>query len=124
NLGFQGKITKAVETGFGFEFNAAVEQVDGCKIARVLQRPTQGESSPGTAVVVLRCPVIAPAPDGRQRDRVVANQRVGLQTLAKCREVAQGRSAAALLLNSLTWPASTPSSPAISLYHSSREPPC
>jgi hypothetical protein len=36
NLRFQGEITKAIETGFGFGFNAALEQVNGCKIARIL----------------------------------------------------------------------------------------
>src|SRR5262249_55307186 len=93
NLRFRGKTTQAIEAGFGFGFNAAVEQMDSCKIARVLQRGPQGESPPGTAVVILRGPVIAvpdaPAPDRRQRDRLIANERVGLQALAKCCEVAQ-----------------------------------
>src|SRR5262245_33378133 len=92
NLRFHGKVTKAVETGFGFAVDAAVEQMDGCQIARVLQRGTQGESAPGTAVVILRRPVIAvpatPAADRRQRDGLVADQRIGLETLAKCGEVA------------------------------------
>src|SRR4029077_7748163 len=74
NLRLHSKITKGVETGFGFGFYAALEQMDGCKIARVLQRGTQGESTPETAVVILRSPVIAtaiaPATDGRQRDRI------------------------------------------------------
>src|SRR5256885_1195811 len=61
NLRFHGKITKAVETGFGFGFYAAIEQMDGCKIARVLQRGAQGEGTPGTAVIILRSPVIAAA---------------------------------------------------------------
>ena len=36
NLRFQGKITKAIKTGFGFAFYTPVEKVDGCKIARIL----------------------------------------------------------------------------------------
>src|SRR5262249_28774927 len=75
NLRFQSKITKAIETDFGFAFYASVEEMDGCKIARVLQRGPQGESPPGTAVIILRCPVIAAAADGRQRDRIVTDQR-------------------------------------------------
>src|SRR5262245_9840461 len=92
NLRLHGKVTKAVETGLGFGFYAALEQMDGCQIARVLQRGTQGENAPGTAVVVLRRPVIAvpatPTADRRQRDGLVADQRIGLETLAKCGEVA------------------------------------
>src|SRR5262245_15488062 len=79
--------------------------MDGCKIARVLQRGPQSKSAPGTAVIILRGPVIAvaaaPAADGRQRDRIVADERVGLQTLAKCREIAQRLDGGARLAHSL-----------------------
>src|SRR5216683_1755487 len=89
NVRFHGKITKAVEAGFGFGFYAAIKEMDSCKVARILQRGPQSKSAPGTAVIILRGPVIAPAADRRQRDRIVADQRIGLQTLSKCREVAQ-----------------------------------
>src|SRR5262249_27754887 len=36
NLRFQGKITKAIKTGFGFALYTPVEEMDGCKIARIL----------------------------------------------------------------------------------------
>src|SRR5262249_19680510 len=76
NLRPHGKITKTVETRLGLAFYAAVEQMDGCQIARVFQRVTQGENAPGTAVVVLWGPVIAvpaaPAADWWQGDRIVA----------------------------------------------------
>ena len=77
----------------GLCFDAALEQMDGREIARVLQRAPQGESAPDAAVVVLRRPVIplagAAAADRRQRDRLVADQRVGLQALAQRRQIAQ-----------------------------------
>src|SRR5262249_35494917 len=80
NLRSRGKATRAVETGLGFAVDAAVEQMDGGQIARVLQRGTQGENAPGTAVIVLRRPVIAvpatPAADRRQRDGLVADQGI------------------------------------------------
>src|SRR5262245_31421817 len=81
-LRFHSKTAKAIETGFGFAFYTALEEMDGCKITRILQRLTQGEHTSGAAVVILRSPVIAtataPAADGRQRDRIVADQRIGL----------------------------------------------
>src|SRR5262245_43901726 len=80
--------------------------MDGCKIARVLQRGPQGESAPGTAVVILWGPVIAvataPAADGRKRDRLVADERIGLQTFAKRRKIAQRLDGGARLARGLS----------------------
>src|SRR5262249_2478211 len=98
-------VTKTVETRLGFGFYAAVEQMDSCQIARVLQRVTQRENAPGAAVVVLRGQVTAvpaaPAADWWQRDRIVADQRIGLQTLPKRCEIAQRLDGGARLAHSL-----------------------
>src|SRR5262249_58727964 len=79
--------------------------MDSCQVARFLQRVTRREKAPGTAVVVLRGPVIAvaaaPAADWWQGDRIVADQRIGLQTLPKRCEIAQRLDGGARLAPSL-----------------------
>ena len=65
----------------------------GREIARVLQRAAQGENATRAAVVVPRGPIIllagAAAAERRQRDRLIAHQRVRLQTLAQRRQIAE-----------------------------------
>jgi membrane carboxypeptidase/penicillin-binding protein len=44
DLRFHGKITNAIETGFGLGLDTAIQQTDGCEIARILDRSPQGQS--------------------------------------------------------------------------------
>ena len=92
NLRFQRKIAETAETGFGFAFDAAIEQVDSRKIARVLERPPQGQGMARASVVVSWGPIAFAAStavaDRRQRDEFVHHQCIGLQALTKRGEVA------------------------------------
>ena len=93
NLRFRRELTKAVETGFGLLLDAAIEQTNGREIAGVLYRLPQGQSAARATVIVLRRPVVllagTSAADGRQGDRLIHHERIGLQTLAQRRQVAQ-----------------------------------
>ena len=78
----------------GVGVDPAVEQIDGGKVLRVLQRAAQRDDAGRAAVVVLRGPVVLrarveAAADRRQRDRLVAHQRVRLQALLQGRQIGQ-----------------------------------
>src|SRR5262247_3717491 len=79
--------------------------MDGGEIARILERPPEGGNASIAPVVVLRRPVIvlagAPAAQRRKRDRLVAHERVGLQTVAQRTEIAQRLDGRARLAHSL-----------------------
>jgi hypothetical protein len=83
DMRFHRELADAIEARLRGVLDAAVEQMDGGEIARVLQRPAQRENAAATAVVVLRRPIVllagAAAADGRQRDRLVTDEGVGLQ---------------------------------------------
>jgi hypothetical protein len=84
DLRFQREIADAVEARVRIARYSAFQQVDGCEIARVLERAPQRDHAPFAAVIVLRRPVIAvaciePAADRRQRDLLIAHHGVGLQ---------------------------------------------
>jgi hypothetical protein len=59
DLSFHRELADAIEARLRSVFDAAVEQVDGGKIARILQRtPQRQECRPPPAVIVLRRPVV------------------------------------------------------------------
>ena len=94
DLRFHRQRAQPVEARFRAVLDAAVEQVHGGEIARVLQRAAQGENAAAAAVVVLRRPVIllagaAPPPMGGSVIGSSLHQRVGLQALAERRKIAQ-----------------------------------
>ena len=93
DLRFQCELAQTIEARFRLVLDAALEQMRGGEIARILQRPAQGQRAATAAVVILRRPVILPeraaSLDRRQGDRAVADQRVGLQALAQRRQIAQ-----------------------------------
>src|SRR2546422_1876434 len=63
----------------------------GRKIARVLERAPQCERASGAAVIVFRRPtiLIAATADRRQRDLLILDKRVGLQSSAERGKIAQ-----------------------------------
>ena len=68
NLRFKGKIAQTAETGFRFVFDAAIEQADSRKIARVFDRLPQGQGGAGAPVVVSWGPIAFVA-DAASADR-------------------------------------------------------
>src|SRR5262249_41013963 len=59
DLRFHRKLAEAIEARFRRALDAALEQMDGGEIARILERPAQGGNASVASVVVLRRPVIA-----------------------------------------------------------------
>src|SRR5919198_2129914 len=106
NLCFGREFTKALETGFGLLLDTAIEQTNGREIAGVLYRLPQGQRAARATVIVLRRPVVLLAgtstADRRQGDRLIQHERIGLQTLAQCRQVAERLDGGARLAHGLS----------------------
>src|SRR6266700_3630184 len=58
DLRFHRELAEAIEARLRTALDAAVEQMDGGEIARILKRPLQGEDASRTTVVVLRRPIV------------------------------------------------------------------
>ena len=80
---------QAVEALLRLRRDAAVEQMRGGEVARFLQRLAERENAAPAAFVVLRRPFLAVAADRGERDRLVADQGVGLQAVFQRRQIAQ-----------------------------------
>jgi len=86
-----GETTEMVEAGFGLLLDTAIEQTHRGEVARVLEGLSQSQRAAAAAVVIPGRPMISAAASayGRQRDRFIHHQGIGLQAFAERCQVAQ-----------------------------------
>ena len=82
-LGFHRGLADALETVLGRALDPAVEQPGSRQVSGILERASQRGDAEAAVVVVPRRPIVrqpgaARVADGRQRDRLVGNEGIGL----------------------------------------------